>query len=166
MMQTTTHSQRGSAMIEALVAVLLFMLGVVGLVGAMGQVVGNQADVQFRGEATKHASEMMNTIWLNVDRTTPATTVASLQGFTHRPVTADANQPCNFGGADSGNALVTAWVDQITNGTGAARMPGSTPAMQQIAFDPATNNQVTITLCWQSSGDVVPRRYVLRSFIN
>ena len=161
MMHTTTHSQRGAAMIEALVAVLLFMLGVVGLVGAMGQVIGNQADVQFRGEATKYASEMMNTIWLNVDRTTPATTVASLQGFIHRPDTADTS---SFGGADSGNALVTAWVADLS--AGAARLPGTTAAMHQIAFDPATNNQVTITLCWQSSGDVVPRRYVLRSFIN
>ncbi|WP_237219049.1 hypothetical protein [Rhodoferax aquaticus] len=107
------------------------------------------------------AESMLNTMWLNVDRTTPAATALSLQNFAHLTGT---EQACNFAGAASSNNLVTAWVSDVTSGAG--KLPGSTPAMQQILVDTTANNQVTITLCWQSSGDAAPRQYVLRSYVN
>jgi type IV pilus assembly protein PilV len=165
MANSSRRSELGATLIEALVAALLFVLGIVGLMGTMGVVIGNQADVQFRSEASRLAQTMLNNVWLNVDRTSAATTVASLQAFSHLP-TSNPNQACNFSGTASTNALVTAWVDSMTSASGSAKLPGATNTMQQIVVDTATNNQVTITLCWQSSGDAVPRQYVLRSFIN
>ena len=154
------------ALVEALVAVFLFMVGVLGLAGAWSQSLSYEADTEFRSQATKLAAEMMNTIWLNIDRTSVATVNASLLSFAHQQTT-DAH--CIFSGTASTNALLTDWVSKMTDGEAGnvtARLPGANAAMQQIAVDTANNNQVTITLCWQPSTAAVPRKYVLRNYIN
>ncbi len=161
----TFSTQRGATLIEALVAALLFVFGVLGLIGVMGQVINNQSDVQIRSQAAKLASEMMNTIWLNVDRTTAASTTASLQSFAHLPTTGGSSN-CTFSGAASDSSLVSTWVTNITSGGGLLQLPGADATMQQIAVDPATNNQVTITLCWKASRDLDTHKYILRSYVN
>jgi Tfp pilus assembly protein PilV len=149
-------------MIEALVAAMLFVLGILGLVGAMSQTVSNQTDVEIRNQASTLAQDMMNTVWLNLDRTTAATAAASLQAFSHQPTGTD----CGFSGDASANARVSSWVTNITTGSGLSGLPGATTAMQQILVDTTNNNQVKITLCWQASRDVAPRKYELVSFVN
>jgi type IV pilus assembly protein PilV len=166
MTKTVRSTQSGIALVEALVAVLLFVIGVLGMVGALSQSLVYEADAEFRNQATKVASEMMNTIWLNVDRTSDAATIASLTSFVNLPTT-DSN--CSFSGNASTNALVTAWAHDIVDGVAGdvtARLPGATYAMQQILVDTAKSNEVTIRLCWQSTKDLVPRQYVLRAYVN
>ncbi len=166
MKRLSRSSQSGIVLVEALVAALLFIIGVLGLVGALSQSVAYEADAEFRNQATKVASEMMNTIWLNVDRTTAVTTAASLASFAHLTAT-DGN--CSFSGTASGNTLVTDWAHNLVDGVAGdatARLPGATYAMQQIAVNTGNNNEVTIRLCWQSSKDMAPRQYVLRAYVN
>jgi type IV pilus assembly protein PilV len=165
-----THAPRsaqgGIVLVEALVAALLFIVGVLGMVGALSQSVAYEADAEFRNQATKVASEMMNTIWLSVDRTTATTASTTLAAFSHQAST-DGN--CAFSGAVSGNSLVTDWTHKIVDGVAGdvtARLPGATEAMQQIVVDTANNNEVTIRLCWQSPKDPAPRQYVLRAYVN
>jgi type IV pilus assembly protein PilV len=166
MARSSRTAQSGVALIEALVAALLLVLGVLGLVGALGQTVSNEADVEYRSQATRLAAQMMSTIWLNVDRSSDAAAAASLQSFSHL---ASTDAPCRFSGTASSNALVSDWIAKMTDGQDndvTARLPGATDSMQQIVVLPANNNQVTIILCWQASKDVVARQYVLRAFIN
>jgi type IV pilus assembly protein PilV len=166
MARSSRKSQTGIDLIEALVATLLLVLGVLGLVGALGQTISNEADVEYRSQAAKLAAQMMNTIWLNVDRSNDAAVVTSLESFSHL---ASTDAPCSFSGTASSNALVTDWATRMTDGQDndvTARLPGATASMQQIVVLPANNNQVTIILCWQASKDVVARQYVLRAFIN
>jgi type IV pilus assembly protein PilV len=166
MTNTVRSKQGGVALVEALVAVLLFVIGVLGMVGALSQSLAYEADTEFRNQATKVASEMMNTIWLNVDRTSDATTIASLNTFINLPTT-DSN--CSFSGNASTNALVTAWTHDIVDGVAGdvtARLPGATYGMQQILVDSTKTNEVTIRLCWQSTKDLAPRQYVLRAYVN
>ena len=87
----------------------------------------------------------MNTIWLNVDRTSAVNLQNSLAAFAHQ----SAGGNCNFTGAASGNALVTGWVSTVrAAGSG---LPGSTSAMQQVTVNTAPGgfNRVTVTVCWQ-----------------
>ena len=170
-MALTAHKNRkkqsGIALVEALVAGLLFIVGVLGLLGALGQTMTIEADSEFRNQAAKLASKMMNTIWLGVNRAGGDVGVqVSLAGFVHQPTTVGY---CNFSGSASANADVAGWIQTMTDGQLndiTARLPGASSSMQQILVDTATNNQVTITLCWQSSKDASPRKYVLRSYVN
>ena len=122
--------------------------------------------------AAKAAAEMMNTIWVNVSRSTAQATVNSLQAFQHQ----NGGTACAFSGGASNNALVTAWVSSLQSGvinqtTGIAdpstALPG-TGTMQQILVTTTAGsfNNVQITVCWQGPHDNAPHRYVLSSYIN
>lgn len=166
------HGESGVVLIEALVAILLFLMGVLGLVAAVGQTVSNEADSEYRTVAAKAAAEMMNTIWVNVSRSTPQATVNSLQAFQYQ----SGGNACSFNGVSPNNPLVAAWVSALQNGvvnqsTGVAdpttALPG-TGNMQQILVNTAAGsfNNVQITVCWQGPHDNFPHRYVLSSYIN
>lgn len=51
------------AMIEVLIALLIFMLGVLGLVGLQASLTSAQTDSKFRADATYLASEVTGRMW-------------------------------------------------------------------------------------------------------
>jgi type IV pilus assembly protein PilV len=54
---------RGGTLIEVLVAMLIFMFGVLGLVGLQGGMTRAQTDAKFRADASYLAGELTGTIW-------------------------------------------------------------------------------------------------------
>jgi type IV pilus assembly protein PilV len=54
---------RGFAMIEALVAILIFSIGVLGLVGLQISMSGAQTSAKFRSDAAYLANDLVGTIW-------------------------------------------------------------------------------------------------------
>lgn len=168
MSHTLRHNQRGVFLLEALIGIIIFSIGVLTMVALQAKSIEIQSDTQYRVEAANLADRMLGEIALNVDRTgatqaaQTANIQASLANFVHRPTTA-AN--CNFSGTDSTDPNVLAWVNDINNAA-TTRLPGSTASMQQILVDTGTFNQVTITICWQMSADAIPRRHTLVSYIN
>jgi type IV pilus assembly protein PilV len=156
-------SQRGMMLIEALMAVLIFSLGILGLVGVNALGVASQSDAQYRTDANKFATQVINRMWLSVNRATSATIASSLGAFKHQEHT---NGTCSFSGDASADDLVTNWLAEVT--AAGSGLPGATAAMQQIqvANTAAGMNEVTVTLCWKASGDLVPRRHVMKSLIN
>lgn len=61
--QRAAHQQRGVAIIEALVSMLLFSLGVLALVGLQGSMVRAQTDAKVRADAAYLASEVVGKMW-------------------------------------------------------------------------------------------------------
>lgn len=57
------EGQRGIVMIEAMVAVLLFTIGVLALVGLQSAMTRNQTDAKLRGDASYLANEIVGTMW-------------------------------------------------------------------------------------------------------
>jgi type IV pilus assembly protein PilV len=55
--------QRGVVLLEALVAILLFSLGVLALVGLQGAMVKNTSDSKFRAEASYIAQQRIGMMW-------------------------------------------------------------------------------------------------------
>lgn len=60
-------TQQGMVLLEALVAVLLFSMGVLALVGLQAAMVKNTADSQFRSEASYIAQQWLGLMWANPD---------------------------------------------------------------------------------------------------
>jgi len=162
------HQQSGMFLLEALIAILIFSLGILGMVAMGGTAIAAQSDAQYRNEAANFANEIASKIALNVDRSDIPT---SLQAYAHQPV--DAGY-CNFAGAASGSPIVLGWVDEVRGAVaGTPGLPGATNVSQQIAIgDPVTTfNRVTITVCWQppstSATPLQPwHRHVLMTYIN
>jgi type IV pilus assembly protein PilV len=157
------RSQQGAMLIESLMAILIFSLGVLGLVGVNAVAVGGQSDAEYRSEANRLAGRIANEIWVSVDRSNPVNLGISLANFAHRADVADACDT-STAGTPSGNALVSSWVADVT-GAGPGGLPGATDRMQQILIDPALN-QVRVTLCWRAPTDIVARRHVFTSYIS
>jgi len=162
MKSITCKSQQGVFLLEALIGIIIFSIGILTLIALQTTAIAVQADAQYRIEAANIADRMLGEIALNVNRTSNATLQASLANFAHRPTT---SATCNYTGADSADPLVTAWTTAI-NTTAATRLPGSSASRQQILVNTGTFNQVTITICWQSPADAIPRRHTLVSYIN
>lgn len=159
------RQQAGMFLIEALVGIMLFMIGILGLVGLSAFAIAAQSDAQYRTEAANIASQITQEAWVNVDRTgaTPqlrATALkTSLLTFRHNT----SGEACNFSGNASGNTAVTGWL------TSARKLPGATTAMQQILVDTDETtgfNRMTVTVCWKVPSNPVARQHVLATYVN
>ena len=60
------RSVRGSAMLEAIVALTLFGAGILGLVGLQARMVTAQTEGNFRADAVYLASELVGAMWADV----------------------------------------------------------------------------------------------------
>jgi type IV pilus assembly protein PilV len=163
--------QRGVFLIEALIAILIFSIGILSLVAIQTAAMTAQNDAQFRVEAANFADQMMSQIWLNVARNSGTVDTASLGAFKYQTTTASTCTYSPTASDPTTHALVTAWVNSIGHaGTG---LPGpiskiNSLPMQQILVDTtvAAYNKVTVTVCWQSPLDASPHHHTLVSFIN
>lgn len=130
---TTSAAKRqsGVMLIEALVALLIFSMGILAVVGLQAVAVKHTTQAKHRADA----AFLVNNI-LGQMRAVNPTTISS---FAHNAAAA----ACPFAGTASGNALVTAWAADIGN-----MFPTATTQIQVGA-----NNLVTVSICWQNPGD-------------
>src|SRR5664279_5236135 len=110
-----------------MVALLIFALGILGLVAMGGTAVASQSDAQYRTEATAIADAIAGEIALNVARlpapplTSAQAKAASLLTFAHHP----AGGNCVFGGAPTANVSVAGLADMAGNAIpGTPGLPG------------------------------------------
>ena len=155
--------QSGFFLLEALIAILIFSLGILGMISMGSAAIAGQTDAQVRTDAATFADELAGQIALSVDRMTDdAATSASLAAFAHRPTPGGY---CTFAGAASADPVVTAWLARVT---GAGGLPGAVAARQSIAIDTSLTgyNQVMITMCWQGPNDNAMRRFMTTAYVN
>jgi type IV pilus assembly protein PilV len=146
--------QRGSMLLEALIALLLFSMGILGLMGLQAIAIKNSADAKYRTEAAFLANQIIGQMW--------ADNPANLAAYAHNPTT---TATCTFSGGASANANVTAWLGNAsTLGTVAGSLPGGTSARQQIII--GAGNLVTVTICWQGPQEAAPHNFVAVAQIN
>lgn len=124
--------QHGATLIEALVSIALFSIGILAIVGMQAAAIKEGIDAKYRSDASYLANQIIAQMW--VDR-------ANLDGYAH--YTGGTN--CAFTGSASSNTNVTNWA------TEAARLlPGVSNASLQIAVTTpiANTRQVKVTVCW------------------
>jgi len=125
-MLASPGQQRGSFLLEALVAILIVALGILGTVGLYARSVQNIDDAKFRGEAALLANSVLGEMWI----ANPKTLVANFDGGSGGP------------GYTEFAALV------------AQRMPNSVAPIVTVTAGPtATSSNVLITIQWKHPGD-------------
>lgn len=117
------RGMRGVALIEALVGILLFCIGLLGLVGLQATMSRAQTDAKFRADASYLASEVVGSMW--ADRT-------NLANYATTPGTV-----CSL-------ARCAAWVAKVQ-----AALPSATAT---IAVTPSSG-AVSVTLTWTPPGE-------------
>jgi len=143
--------QRGVMLIEALIGILIFSIGILALIAMQAQAFRQAAEAKYRSDASYLANSIIGRMW--TDR-------ANLASYAHRE-TDTAGQNCQPTGANSSYNYVTAvWLPKVE-----AALPGAGITMQQIKVNTATN-QVTVSVCWMSPQDGLPHRHIVTAFIN
>ncbi len=132
-------NQSGMMMLEALIGLLIFAVGVLGLISMQATALKITADSKYRAEAMMFADQLVSQMW--ADSRTNAALVANYAG-TH----------------GAGGPKYMEWVNTMTaTGTG---LPGAanTTNGPTVAID--ANNNVTITIRWQAPGEEAAHNYV------
>ena len=145
----------GVMLLEALIGILIFSIGILAVVGLQAASVKNQADAKYRADASYFANQIIGQMW--GDRTNLAT-------YAHNPtpaVTVLAPPTCNPNSVPSGNANVTAWTAKM-----ASILPGAASTRQQIIINALNNNQVMVVVCWRAPQDTSWHRHLAVTYIN
>lgn len=119
--------QRGMLLIEVMIAVFLFSIGVLALVGLQASMTRNVTEAKLRGEASFLASELIGQMWLDQ---------ANLAKY------AISGEGC----VDTGYAACTSWHDKVSQ-----ILP------QGDASVTVDGPRVSIALSWQMAGEMPAR---------
>lgn len=133
-------------LLEALIAILIFSMGILAIVGMQAASVKQAGDAKYRSDANMLVNELIGQMWVS-DRT--AATLAA-----------------NFA---TGGAAYTAWLgDHSTPGTVAATLPGTDSNTPTVTVVPVPGNNpptttsslVTIQVFWQAPGEDAPHNHI------
>jgi type IV pilus assembly protein PilV len=156
--------------IEALIAILIFSLGILGMIAMGGVAIGAQSDARYRTDASRLTENLASSIALGVARKDdPKDLADSLALYAHRP---DGTTCDTFDGAVSGKSLITSWLDEVkTVGAGRPGLPGVTNKSMQVKVDSTATgyNKVEITVCWRdptTAATAPMRRHTLVTYVN
>lgn len=140
--------QSGIVLLEAMIAIMIFSFGILGLLGVQANAVKIVLAAKNRADASNLVDQIVGQMW--ADR-------PNLANYAHMAV--PGASPCTPGGAASANANVINWVSLVS-----ATMPGATAMTQQITV--AAGNVVTVTVCWQLPQETTPHNFSETAQIN
>ena len=131
-------TQSGVALLEALVGILIFSIGILALMGLQAQSIRNTVEAKYRNEAAYLANQIIGQMW--VDR-------ANLADY---DTTAGASQQ------------MINWRTQV-----ASVLPSVVPAGANSPEIEVVGNQVTVRVFWQMPGaDSAQREFSVVAQIN
>lgn len=137
--------QSGSLLLEALIAILIFSMGILAIVGMQAAAVRQAGDAKFRSDANLLVNQLIGQMWVSNRN------AAALQA--------------NF--ASPAGPAYLAWVGSATTpGTVQATLPGAdtnppTVVVAQTAGGTGglPTSLVTVTVFWQMPGETTPHRH-------
>ena len=124
--------QTGSLLLEAFIAILIFSMGILAIVGMQTSAIKSSTDAKYRSEASLLANELIGQMWVS-DRTQ-----ATLQN--------------NFqGGSGTDGAAYTNWYSTVRSA-----LPGTVTYPPTVNIVPGANpatSVVTVVLQWKAPSD-------------
>jgi len=139
-MYSKKSASQGSVLLEALVGILIFSVGILALIAMQAESVRNTSEAKYRNDASYLANQIIGRMW--ADRNPQASGASDLSNYSHNP----AGAVCSPTASASTYGTVQDWLADVNY-----TLPNAPPENQQIAID-VTTNIVTVTLCWQTGG--------------
>lgn len=152
MMRIKIH-QTGSVLLEALVAILIFSIGILALVGMEATAISTVSDAQYRSTAGFLANQIVGTI--RATRFANAAVLAQSNVMVSGP---DPTFACNHCDAGNGNAITQGWVANEL-----LALPNSTLDIT------IAGSIVSVELNWtppNAAAGALPHKHVVATVIN
>lgn len=124
-------SQSGVMLIEALIGILIFSIGILALIGMQATAVRNTADARYRSEASFLATEVIGRMWIDI---------ANLGNFDK-----------DFGPF----APRDAWETKVSVTLPGVDLAGATRPTIEVN---TVTGEVTVTVFWLQPGETATRR--------
>lgn len=125
--------QQGSVVLEALISILIFSIGILAIVGLQAVSIKNVAAAKYRTDASLLVNQVIGQMWVG-DKSNAA-------------LVANFSSP--------GGAGYQAWADTVAqNLPGVSGVPANAPT---IAID--ANNNATVTVFWQAPDEGASHNY-------
>ncbi len=140
--QPGLKQQAGSVILEAMIAILIFSIGILGLVGMQATAVSNVSDAKYRADAAFFANQIIGQMW--------ASRVVAGASYVPDPTYAWPNV--------GANTTVAAWAGQ--SGVAGFLPQGNAT----VTIDPVGQQRVTVTIGWVPP-KAVPHSYVTVTYI-
>lgn len=134
--------QRGFTLIEGLVSILIFSIGVLALVGLQTTSIRQSTQSQYRGDASLLANELVGGMWAAEGMAINTASAA----LAHASFLAEL-QAQYAGASGSGGAQYMAWFARVS-----AALPGTAANQPSVVVNGATG-QVTITISWKAPNE-------------
>ena len=138
------NAQSGVMLLEALIGILIFSLGILAIVGMQAMGIKLASDSRDRAEASNLASQLVGQMWL--DR-------AALASY-------------QYAGTGTVPAALTTWVAKVD-----ATLPDA-PANRPIItvgaslLGASVGTQTTVTLRWRNPTEATVHQFVMTAYIN
>jgi type IV pilus assembly protein PilV len=140
---STRKSQSGVMLLEALIGILIFSLGVLALVGMQALAVKVSTESRERAEASNLASQLIGEMWIN------------------RGALSDYNYTAGSGSIPS---VLTSWVSQVQ-----AALPNADTNLPSVQVGTSglagVGSEVIITVRWQAPGASTARQYLMTAYM-
>jgi type IV pilus assembly protein PilV len=133
-------NQSGSMLLESFIAILIFSMGILAIVGMQASAIKNSTDARYRSEASQLANELLGQMWVS-DRADPPGAPASAQP----QLQLQTNFQGGVGGADG--TAYTAWLANVRN-----ILPGTVANPPQVTVN-ALTGAVTVTVFWKAPNE-------------
>lgn len=125
--------QNGSVVLEALISILIFSIGILAIVGLQAASIKNVASAKYRTDASLLANQVIGQMWVS-----DKTNAALVNNF-----------------SSPAGANYVAWANIVEQRLpGVSGVPANAPT---IAID--ANNNATVTLFWQAPDETVAHNY-------
>lgn len=182
-MRLTLKNQSGMMLLEALIGILIFTIGILALIAMQARAVSTLADAQYRVEAIALSNRLLSQIWINANRSDLVSLQNSVMAFAHQPTGAPGS--CDATGAASAQPIAVEWNKLVTGNYGSTKplLPGAADSRyQQVLVElvaPPLGGasiagaeavvRVTITLCWIAPNEPAgtdPHRHTVVAYVN
>jgi type IV pilus assembly protein PilV len=133
-------NQAGVMLIEALIGILIFSIGILALLGMQSSAIRNTTDARYRSEASYLASQIVGQMWVDIKQL-PSYDTANLAAYPARD----------------------AWVTRV-----ATMMPGVAAggALSPTIQVGPTPGEVRVLVQWQQPGEVQTRQMLILNRIH
>ena len=143
--------QAGVMLLEALIAILIFSIGILAIVGMQATAIQNMGEAKYRSDAAFLANQLIADMWSNSGTT--ALPGSYLPGYA-------------YSGSGTVPTLVLNWMNTVQS-----KLPGVnvTTKTNLPIITIGANNVVTVTMRWKEGRDVTatsPHRYDVVAYIN
>ncbi len=138
------NAQSGVMLLEALIGILIFSLGILAMVGMQAMSIKLASDSRDRAEAANLASQLVGEMWLN------RAALASYQ----------------YSGSGTAPAALTTWIARVDASLpdAAANRPIVTVGASTLGA--AVGSQTTVTMRWRNPTEATVHQFVMTAFIN